>query len=54
MVVLRLGGPDEAELSGSVELSPQLLGDVLNGRLELLIYTSEGLDGRMLVPLNPP
>ena len=54
VVVLRLGGPDEAELSGAVELSPQLLGDVLNGRLELLVYTREGFDGRMLVPLNLP
>ena len=50
VVVLRLGGPGEAELSGTVALSPRLLNDIMNGDLELVTYTSAGLARRSLAP----
>ena len=51
VVVLRLGGPEEAELNGTAALSPRLLNEIMNGDLELLVYTSRGIDYRSLVPV---
>ena len=48
VVVLRLGGPEEPEPSGMVELSTRLLHDIMNGELELLVHTSRGFDHRGL------
>ena len=48
VVVLRLGGPEEPEPNGMVELPPRLLHDVMNGGLELLVHTSRGFDHRGL------
>lgn len=50
MVVLRLGGPEESEATGAVELSTRLLHDIMNGDLELLVHTSRGFDRRGLAP----
>ena len=52
MVVLRLGGPEEAVVEGSVTLSTRLLHDLLDGKLELLLYTSGGFDHRALTAPN--
>ena len=54
VVVLRLGGPEEAEMNGASELSTRLLNDLLNGNLELLVYTSRGLEHIRLVPPARP
>lgn len=50
VVVLRLGGPEESQATGAVELSPRLLRDIMNGDLELLVHTSRGFDHRSLAP----
>ncbi len=49
-IVLRLGGPEEDLLEGSVPLTPRLLRDLLDGGLELLVYTTRGFDHRALTP----
>ncbi len=54
VVVLRLGGPEEADPSGTAALSARLLGDLMNGHLELLIHTSRGSDHRSLAPRARP
>lgn len=54
VVVLRLGGPDEADLDGAVALSPRLLNDLLNGNLELLVHSSRGPEHSRLVPPAQP
>ena len=54
VVVLRLGGPEEAEMNGAAELSTRLLHDLLNGNLELLVYTSRGFEHTRLVPPARP
>ncbi len=54
VVVLRLGGPEEADITGTNALSPRLLHDIMNGDLELLIHTSSGFDHRSLVPATRP
>ena len=54
VVVLRLGGPGEAELSGTASLFPRLLHDIMNGNLELVAYTSAGFDHRALAPRPRP
>ena len=54
MVVLRLGGPEELAVAGSVTLSTRLLHDLLDGKLELLVYTRNGFDRRALVAGNSP
>ena len=54
VVVLRLGGPEEAELNGTATLSPPLLQDIMNGDLELLVHTSRGMDQRSLAPRSRP
>ena len=54
VVVLRLGGPEEADPSGTAALSARLLGDLMNGHLELLIHTSRGSDHRRLAPRARP
>lgn len=48
MVALRLGPPGETTVEGVVELSPRLLRDLLDGRLELLAYTAAGFDHRRM------
>ncbi len=50
MVVLRLGGPGEPDVSGTTALPTRLLHDLMNGDLELLVHTSRGLDHRSLAP----
>ena len=52
MIVLRLGGPGEATIAGAAPLSTRLLHDLLNGNLELLLYTSGGFDHRALTAPN--
>ena len=54
VVVLRLGGPGEAEMDGAAKLSTRLLNDLLNGNLELLVHTSRGLEHIRLVPPARP
>ena len=54
VVVLRLGGPEEPDITGAVELSPRLLQDIMTGDLELLIHTSRGFDHRSLTPRDRP
>jgi len=54
MVVLRLGGPAEADMRGTVALSPRLLHDIMDGNLELVTYTPAGLDHRRLAPRTRP
>ncbi len=54
VVVLRIGGPEEADPTGTAALSPRLLGDLMNGHLELLIHTSRGSDHRSLAPRARP
>ena len=54
VVVLRLGGPEEADPSGTAALSARLLGDLMNGHLKLLIHTSRGSDHRSLAPRARP
>ena len=54
MVVLRLGAPGEPAAAGSVTLSTRLLHDLLDGKLELLVYTRNGFDRRALVAGNSP
>lgn len=54
VVVLRLGGPDEADLNGAVALSPRLLNDLLNGDLELLVHSIRGPEHSRLVPPAQP
>ncbi len=54
VVVLRLGGPEEPDMTGAVDLSPRLLLDIMNGDLELLVHTSHGPDHRSLVPPARP
>ena len=54
VVVLRLGGPEEPDITGAVDLSPRLLLDIMNGDLELLVHTSHGPDYRTLVPAARP
>ena len=54
VVVLRLGGPEEPEMTGAVPLSPRLLHDIMNGNLELVTYTSAGFDHRSLAPRTRP
>ena len=49
MVVLRLGGPPEADMRGTA-LSRRLLHDIMDGNLELVTYTRAGLDPRRLAP----
>ena len=43
VVVLTLGGPGEATLNGSVVLSTRLLHDLLEGRLELVVSTTDSV-----------
>ena len=50
VVVLRLGGPGEANPHGTVPLSPRLLRNILDGELELVTSASGGLDHRRLGP----
>jgi len=54
VVVLRLGGPEEPEMTGTVDLSPRLLHDIMNGDLELLTHTSRGFDHRSLIARDRP
>ena len=54
VVVLRLGGPEEPEMTGAVALPPRLLHDIMNGNLELVTYTSAGFDHRSLAPRTRP
>ena len=54
VVVLRLGGPEEPEVTGAVALSTRLLHDIMNGDLELLVHTSRGFDHRSLAPRTRP
>ena len=54
VVVLRLGGPEEPEMTGAVDLSTRLLHDIMNGDLELLVHTSRGFDHRSLAPRTRP
>ena len=54
VVVLRLGGPEESDMTGTAALSPRLLQDIMNGDLELLVHTSRGLDHRSLAPRVRP
>ncbi|MDE2783138.1 MAG: amidase family protein [Gemmatimonadota bacterium] len=54
VVVLRLGGPEEPDITGAVELSTRLLQDIMTGDLELLIHTSRGFDHRSLTPRERP
>ena len=54
VVVLRLGGPEESDISGTEELSPRLLHDIMTGDLELLIHTSRGFHHRSLTPRDRP
>ncbi|MCY3679010.1 MAG: amidase [Gemmatimonadetes bacterium] len=53
-VVLRLGGPEEPEPTGAVQLPTRLLHDLMNGELELLVHTSRGFDHRSLTPRVRP
>ena len=50
VVVLRLGGPGEANLQGTVSLSPRLLRNILDGELELVTSARGGFDHRRLGP----
>ena len=50
VVVLRLGGPGEVESAGSVELSPRVLADLMEGRLELVLAGRDGVWHRELGP----
>ena len=54
VVVLRLGGPEEPEMTGAVDLSTRLLHDIMHGDLELLVHTSRGFDHRSLAPRTRP
>ncbi len=54
VVVLRLGGPGEADVRGVLPLSPRLLQDILNGDLELLVLTSRSAEQRGLVARARP
>ncbi len=54
MVVLRLGGPEEPDVSGTTALPTRLLHDLMNGELELLVHTSRGFDHRSLAPRARP
>ncbi|MDE2806165.1 MAG: amidase family protein [Gemmatimonadota bacterium] len=54
VVVLRIGGPEEADMNGTMALSPRLLHDIMNGDLELLVHTSRGSDHRSLAPRTRP
>ena len=50
VVVLRLAGPDVAEVTRRVPLTTRLMHDLLDGRLELVVHTRAGLEHRRLVP----
>ena len=50
VVVLRLAGPEETTVEGSAPLSTRLLRDLLDGRLELLVHTSDRPKLRTLRP----
>ena len=50
VVVVRLGGPGEVESAGSVELSPRVLADLMEGRLELVLAGRDGVWHRELGP----
>ena len=50
VVVLRLGGPGEVEMVGEVELSPRVLADLMEGRLELVLAERDGVWHRELAP----
>ncbi len=52
VVVLRLGGPGEVEMAGAVELSPRLLEDLMEGRLELVLAERDGVRHGELAPEN--
>ncbi len=54
VVVLRLGGPGEANPQGTVPLSTRLLRNILDGNLELVTSTSAGIDRRRLSPSTRP
>ena len=53
-VVLRLGPPGETTVEGATVLSPRLLQDLLDGKLELLAYTTTGFDHRELRVVEVP
>ena len=48
MVVRRLGPPGETTVEGAAELSPRLVQDLLDCKLELLAYTASGFDHRKM------
>ncbi len=50
VVVLRLAGPDIAEVTRAVPLTTRLMHDLLEGRLELVAHTRAGFEHRRLVP----
>lgn len=52
-VAQRLAGPEDVEINGTVPLSPRLLRDIMNSRLELLTYTSGGFFHCSLSPAGP-
>ena len=50
VVVGRLGGPGEEVVGGVVELTPRVLGDLMEGRLELVVVGKGGVGRLGLVP----
>ena len=50
VVVGRLGGPGEVVVGGAVELSPRVLDDLMEGRLELVVVGRGGVVRLGLVP----
>ena len=50
VVVLRLAGPEVPDITRTTPLSTRLMHDLLDGRLELVAYTSAGFEHRRLVP----
>ena len=50
VVVVRLGGPGEVEMVGEAELSPRVLADLMEGRLELVLAERDGVWHRGLAP----
>ena len=54
VVVLTLGGPGDWSPSGTADLTPRLLQDLMNGDLELLVRTSRGVDRRGVGPAVRP
>ncbi len=52
-VVLRLGGPGEADVRATVGLTARLLDDIVAGDLELVVSTRAGIEHRAIAPVTP-